>query len=81
MSTDSVAYRVKLYGNGRYAAVTRIGMNKVESLADGVYSYQTLPEWMRDKLAALSILRPPPPFNDVEGVGQRVSAETFWVYE
>lgn len=81
MSLDNVSYRVKLYGNGHYAAVTRIGMNKVENLADGVYPYQTLPEWMRDKLAALSILQPPPPQNDVDGVGQRISAETFWVYE
>jgi len=81
MSRDRATYRVKLHAFRRYASITRIGMCGVENLADGVYPYQALPEWVKERLATLSILAPPPPENHVEGVGQRIAEDTFWIYD
>lgn len=81
MSRDSATYRVKLHAFRRYASVTRIGMRGLETLADGIYPYQALPDWVKERLAILSILTPPPPDNHVEDIGQRITEDTFWIYE
>lgn len=57
-----------------------IGMECLDELPDGEYSMSELPTWVRDKLAALSIMHIPPPPTDVVGIGTRISEYVFWVY-
>lgn len=39
-----------------------------------------LPEWFKDKLMRLSMLTVPPPLTPrVEGIGQRMDENTYWV--
>ena len=39
-----------------------------------------LPEWMREKLAVLSLLSTEPNTPEIPGVGRRIHPRIFWVY-
>lgn len=47
---------------------------------DTLYAYDDLPEKIRTALSVLNLVAPPPPINEVEGLGRRISEDIFWVY-
>ena len=56
-------------------------MYPLDRSVDGTYaSVDELPEWMQSKLAVLIMLSTPPPTNDVDGVGSKLSPYLYWVY-
>ena len=80
MSHDDTVYRVMFLPDNISVNVIALGMNALELPHQGVYNKEELPTWMRDRLSSLAILRPPPPENNVESVGKRISDTVFWVY-
>lgn len=73
-------YRIKIHPTTNEVSVIHIGMDCLDPLPDGDYSWDELPEWMRGKLAALYTMHVPPPPVSVDSVGQRISERVFWVY-
>lgn len=78
--TDRV-YRVRLFPDTNSVKVLPIGMDCLDSSFKGDYTWDELPEWVREKLTVLSALHIPPPPNPVAGLGERISDTVFWVYE
>jgi hypothetical protein len=38
------------------------------------------PEWVQERIAALMLVDPTPPTEEVGGVGHRIDKDTYWVY-
>ncbi len=47
----------------------------------GIYDLVAVPDWVRARIAALSIMPIPPPPQQVEAVGLRISETVFWVIQ
>lgn len=76
---DSV-YRVRVDPNTGSVEVVCLGMDSVDSEAEGIYNDTSLlPDWMQDKLAVLSMMKVDPPQTKIEGVGMRVDQNVFWI--
>lgn len=57
-----------------------IGIDHEDPDTEGVYAdTSALPSWVQDRLAVLSIMSSKAPTQLVEGVGQRIDNNTFWV--
>ena len=76
---DSV-YRVRVDPNTGNVEVVCLGIDNVDSEAEGIYDDTSLlPDWMQDKIAVLSMMKVDPPQTKIEGVGMRVDQHVFWV--
>jgi len=80
---DGPVYRVLIEENIKnFIEVQCIGMYCVDNKIEGSYSaLEDLPQWMQEKVALLMMTSSTPPTKTVEGVGRRVNAYTFWVYQ
>mgnify|MGYP005999882207 FL=1 len=59
-----------------------IGMYCVDSQVTGFYSgLEKLPQWMQEKVALLMMTSYTPPTTPIEGIGQRIGANKFWVQQ
>jgi hypothetical protein len=45
------------------------------------YTFDTLPEWVKDRIAVLNMLPPDPNESVVYGVGRRVDEVTYWIVQ
>ena len=73
-------YRVMITPNTKVVEVVCLGIDSVDSEAEGIYSDSSqLPAWMQEKLAVLSMMKVDPPQTKVEGVGMRIDDDVFWV--
>ena len=80
-ASDDSTYRVTIARNKKSVSVECFGMYPLDRSIDGTYaSVDELPEWMQSKLAVLIMLSTPPPMNDVDGVGSKLSPYLYWVY-
>lgn len=79
MPTTNI-YRVRFIPTTDAVEVIVLGMDAMDMPHQGTYLQASMPDWMQDKLASLALLHPPPPENDVAGVGKRISDSVFWVY-
>ena len=43
-------------------------------------SVDSLPKWIQDKFRKVQVLNVPPPGVVIDGVGERMSENTYWVY-
>lgn len=80
MSHDDTVYRVMFLPDKVNVNVIALGIDTLDLPHQGTYDRDELPMWMQDRLSSLAILRPPPPENNVESVGKRISEDVFWVY-
>jgi len=79
--TDTM-YRVMVDDGKNCIRVQCIGMYCVDSDIEGLYSVlEELPQWMQEKVALLMMTSTDPPTVPVEGIGKRISENTFWVYQ
>lgn len=80
---DGPVYRVLIEENKKnFIEVQCIGMYCVDNKVAGSYSaLEDLPQWMQEKVALLMMTSSTPPTKAVEGVGRRMNAYTFWVYQ
>lgn len=73
-------YRVYVGPDSERVEVVCLGMDNVDSEAEGIYSSTALlPAWMQERLAVLSMMKVDPPQSKVEGVGMRVDEHVFWI--
>ena len=73
-------YRVMITPDTGCVEVVCLGIDSVDSEAEGAYSDSSqLPAWMQEKLAVLSMMKVDPPQTKVEGVGMRIDDDVFWV--
>jgi len=73
-------YRVMITPTTKQVEVVCLGIDSVDSEAEGTYSDSSqLPAWMQEKLAVLSMMKVDPPQTKVEGVGMRIDDDVFWV--
>ena len=78
---DDNIYRVNIDPDTGYVKVACIGLERVDALVNGNYSgTHTLPDWMQEKLAVLTMMSSKPPTETVDGVGRRINDDTYWVY-
>lgn len=81
LSPDDNVYRVSIDNTTKQVEVVCIGMDSVDSEAEGIYSsVDELPEWAQERVAVLMLCDPTPPTQDVEGVGRRIDRDVYWVY-
>lgn len=84
MLTDqpaSTIYRIHIEHDNA-VDVTCIGLESVDSALEGTYdSLDTLPEWVQERIAVLSMLSATPPTQDIPSVGRRITKRTYWVYK
>lgn len=80
MVSDNDTYRVALTSKGRVEIIC-FGISKVDcELKSSYNAVDDLPNWVKERLAVLSIIDPTPPTPEVEGVGRRISKYVFWIY-
>ena len=73
-------YRVRVSPNGQEIEVACLGLENVDSEAEGIFSSTSqLPEWMQNRLAVLSLMKVEPPQTKVDGIGMRVDENVFWI--
>lgn len=73
-------HRISLLVTGK-VKVTCLGIERVDSeLKESYDSVSQLPTWVQEKLALLQMIDPTPPIAPLDGVGQRISQNTFWVF-
>lgn len=84
MVTDqpaSTIYRIHIEHDNA-VDVTCIGLESIDSGLEGTYdSLDTLPEWVQERIAVLSMLSATPPTQDIPTVGRRITNRTYWVYK
>lgn len=72
-------YRIEIFKT-RVEVRTFDTLENVDILLSPVYdSVNDLPEWVRERIAILSMLPLEYPTEPVKGVGRRISSEVFWV--
>jgi hypothetical protein len=81
MSYDDLTYRITYMPDNEHVEVMPFGAKSRKRLERGDYRIDDLPDSIQDKLAVLAVLHVPPPPCDVPGVGCRINARTFWVYD
>jgi hypothetical protein len=80
MVSDNDTYRLAITKKGK-VEVMCFGFTSVDrELKPSYNSVDDLPNWVKERLAVLSIIDPTPPTPEVEGVGRRISKNVFWVY-
>jgi len=73
-------YRIYIAPDSKSIEVVCLGIDNVDSEAEGIYSDTSqLPDWMQDRIAVLSMMKVNPPQTKIEGVGMRVDEHVFWV--
>ena len=79
---DDKIYRVYICPNTSTITMTCIGMDSVDNETESVYhSVDALPLWTQEKIALLMMTALDKPTKSVEGVGRRIDANTYWVYQ
>ena len=75
-------YRVYIKPDNKSIEVVCLGIDSVDSEAEGIYDdILKLPMWMQERLAVLSMMKVDPPQTKVEGVGMRVDNNVYWIIE
>lgn len=80
---DDLVYRVAIEPNcvEVMSFCTKDGIIEVDESIEGTYDdLDSLPKWVQERIALLSMLSYKPPTVTVEGVGRRISKDTYWVH-
>lgn len=73
-------YRVCISPLTQHVEVTHFGIDCLDTPEVGMYTdTSSLPMWMQERIAVLCMTTPHPPTKPVEGVGQRINANTYWL--
>lgn len=80
---DGLVYRVAIEHDcvKVMSFCTKDGIIEVDESIEGTYDdLDSLPKWIQERIALLSMLSYKPPTVTVEGVGRRISKDTYWVH-
>tara|TARA_R110000868_G_scaffold300692_1_gene561137 strand:+ start:1993 stop:2490 length:498 start_codon:yes stop_codon:yes gene_type:complete len=76
----ATVYRVALHPDRNDIEVVSIGMERVDTTPDTVYThFSYLPQWMQDRLHVMIMLDDTAPTEHIEGIGRRISKYVFWL--
>lgn len=77
--SDDNIYRVTILGDA--VTVLCFGLESVDSQLEGHYDcIDALPDWVKERLAVLTVISCEPPMGEIPTVGRRISEKVFWVY-
>lgn len=80
MPKQTTVYRVALHPDRDDIEVVSIGMERVDTTPDTVYThFSRLPTWMQDRLHVMNLLNDTAPTEHIEGIGRRISKYVFWL--
>jgi hypothetical protein len=80
MVCDDETYRIAITKKGM-VEVMCFGVSSIDRKLEPKYNaVDDLPNWVKERLAVLSIVDPTPPIPEVQGIGRRISPYVFWVY-
>lgn len=78
-TSDDNVYRIGIYPDG--VDVACFGLERIDSCLEGYYDrLDDLPDWVKERIAVLSMMPSKPPTNEVAGIGRRISVNVYWVY-
>lgn len=80
---DELVYRVAIEHDcvKVMSFCTKDGIIEVDESIEGTYDdLDSLPKWIQERIALLSMLSYKSPTVTVEGVGRRISKDTYWVH-
>ena len=80
---DELVYRVAIEHNrvNIMSFCTKNDVLEVDEAVEGTYDdLDSLPKWIQERIALLSMLSYKPPTVTVEGVGRRIGKNTYWVF-
>ena len=82
MIAEKPIYRILIRGDNSIETdcYDMIDLFKPE-LEKAYSSIDDLPEWVKERLAVLSVLNPEMRNEEIEGVGRRIAKNIFWVYK
>lgn len=76
---DEKIYRVSIFPDG--VDVICLGLDSVDSTLEGHYDHvDDLPDWVKERIAVLSMMSATPPTKVIEGIGRRISKSVYWVF-
>lgn len=82
MIAEKPIYRILIKGDNSIETDCYDMIDLFKPELDKAYSsIDNLPEWVKERLAVLSILNPNVRNEEIEGVGRRIAKNIFWVYK
>jgi hypothetical protein len=82
MITEKPIYRILIKGDNSIETDCYDMIDLFKPELDKAYSsIDNLPQWVKERLAVLSILNPNVRNEEVEGVGRRIAKNIYWVYK
>jgi len=73
-------YRVTIDPTTDRVEIMSFDLENVDAPDLGQYSsINEAPKWVQDRIAVLMLVDPTPPTKEVDGVGHRIDANTYWV--
>lgn len=82
MIAEKPIYRILIKGDNSIETDCYDMIDLFKPELDKAYSsIDNLPEWVKERLAVLSILNPNVRNEEVEGVGRRIAKNIYWVYK
>ena len=80
VSYDNI-YRVMVNPNTKAVDIICFGLEGIDtSVCRRYMSINETPQWIREKLAVLTMIDDKLPTEEVDGVGRRIDTNTFWVF-
>lgn len=77
-------YRVSIDPEDGAVHITRVGLSLIghfPEVREGLYMGEQIPQWVQERIAVLSILKPDErPSATIPDVGRRIGKNTFWVF-
>lgn len=78
---DDNIYRVTVDLNTKVVDIICFGLEGVDtSVCRRYMDINETPQWIREKLAVLTMMDDKPPTEVIDGVGFRIDTNTFWVF-
>tara|TARA_R110000803_G_scaffold40175_2_gene86626 strand:+ start:2203 stop:2493 length:291 start_codon:yes stop_codon:yes gene_type:complete len=75
-------YRLKINKATKQVSVLRIAMESLDDECNTLYdTVDSLPNWLQEGVAILSMTSAEPPTQEVIGIGRRIDEDTYWLYE
>ena len=79
--SDDNIYRVTVNPNTKVVDIICFGLEGIDtSVCRRYMGINETPQWIREKLAVLTMMDDTPPTEEVDGVGRRIDTNTFWVF-
>ena len=81
MAANDTVYRISIDDDTKTVRVLCFGIDTLDAGEEGDYvTVNSLPEWIKRKIAVLCMTSLKPPIREVAGIGRRIDEGTFWIF-